>query len=252
MPTEASRIAIPGFELVEELGRGASTAVYRALRDGEEYAVKIQELTTADDPARIGFRREAAILAAIRHPCLAKVFEVGDDGRTSWLAMELIGGRTLAQVIDTDGALSESRVLSVAADVASALDAAHRVGLVHRDVAPRNVVLRSDGRAVLIDFGLATQTGTRQPEDAVIGTVMYSAPEQTGMVRRPVDRRSDLYSLGAVLYECITGVPPFEAEDAGEVVRMHAVSVPREVKELRPDVSPQLGRIIAKLLAKDP
>src|SRR5579871_6159237 len=89
LPTEASKIAIPGFELVEELGRGASTAVYRALRNGEEYAVKIQELSGGDDPARISFRREAAILAAIRHPCLAKVFEVGDDGRTSWLAMEL-------------------------------------------------------------------------------------------------------------------------------------------------------------------
>jgi diguanylate cyclase (GGDEF)-like protein len=252
VPTEASRIAIPGFELVEELGRGASTAVYRALREGEEYAVKIQELSGSDDPARIGFRREAAILAAIRHPCLAKVFEVGDDGRTSWLAMELIGGRTLAQVIDADGALAEARVLSVASDVASALDAAHRVGLVHRDVAPRNIVLRADGRAVLIDFGLATQTGTRQPEDAVVGTVMYSAPEQTGMVRRPVDRRSDLYSLGAILYECVTGAPPFYAEDAGEVVRMHAVTVPQEVKTLRSEISVQLSRIIAKLLAKDP
>ncbi|MGH9169837.1 MAG: diguanylate cyclase [Acidimicrobiales bacterium] len=252
MPTEASRIAIPGFELVEELGRGASTAVYRALRGGEEYAVKIQELNGSDDPARIGFRREAAILAAIRHPCLAKVFEVGDDGRTSWLAMELIGGRTLAELIDTDGALAEAKVLSVAADVASALAAAHRVGLVHRDVAPRNIVLRADGRAVLIDFGLATQTGTRQADDSVVGTVMYSAPEQTGMVRRPVDRRSDLYSLGAILFECVTGSPPFDADDAGEVVRMHAVTVPPEVRTIQPDASIQLSRIVAKLLAKDP
>jgi len=252
VPTEASRIEISGFELVEELGRGASTAVYRALREGEEYAVKIQELSGPDDPARITFRREAAILAAIRHPCLAKVFEVGDDGRISYLAMELIGGRTLAQAIDKEGALPESRVLAIAADVASALEAAHRVGLVHRDVAPRNVVLRPDGRAVLIDFGLATQTGTRQPEDSVIGTVMYSAPEQTGMVRRPVDRRSDLYSLGAVLFECITGVPPFRSEDAGEVVRMHAVTMPAEVRDLHPDASVQLSRIIARLLAKDP
>jgi diguanylate cyclase (GGDEF)-like protein len=226
--------------------------VYRALRDGEEYAVKIQELNGPDDPARIYFRREAAILAAIRHPCLGKVYEVGDDGRISYLVMELIGGRTLAQAVEEEGALPEDRVLSIAADVASALDVAHRVGLVHRDVAPRNIVLRADGRAVLIDFGLATQTGTRQPEDSVIGTVTYSAPEQTGMVRRPVDRRSDLYSLGAVLFECVTGQPPFQADDAGEVVRMHAVTPPAPARALQPNVSVQLSRIIDRLLAKDP
>jgi len=252
VPTEASRIAIPGFELVEELGRGATTAVYRAVREGEEYAVKIQELTGPDDPARLYFRREAAILAAIRHPCLGKVYEVGETGRVSYLAMELIGGRTLDRAVGEEGALPESRVLSVASDVASALDVAHRVGLVHRDVAPRNIVLRADGRAVLIDFGLATQTGTHQPEDSVIGTVLYSAPEQTGMVRRPVDRRSDLYSLGAVLFECVTGRPPFRASNAGEVVRMHAVLAPPDVRSIEPDVSVQLSRIIARLLAKDP
>jgi diguanylate cyclase (GGDEF)-like protein len=252
VPTEASKIAIPGFELVEELGRGATTAVYRAVRDGEDYAVKIQELSGPDDISRLTFRREAAILAAIRHPCLGKVYEVGETNRVSYLAMELIGGRTLAQAIDEEGALPEARVLSLAADVASALDVAHRVGLVHRDVAPRNIVLRSDGRAVLIDFGLATQIGTRQPEDAVIGTVLYSAPEQTGMVRRPVDRRSDLYSLGAVLFECVTGRPPFRAADAGEVVRMHAVQAPPDARALEPNVSVQLSRILARLLAKDP
>ena len=105
MPTDATRIAIPEFELVEELGRGATTAVYRALRAGEEYAVKVKELTGPDDPARINFRREAAILAAIRHPCLGKVYEVGDDGRVAYLVMELIGGQSLAEVIEEEGAL---------------------------------------------------------------------------------------------------------------------------------------------------
>lgn len=252
VPTEASRIAIPGFELVEELGRGATTAVYRAIRRGQEYAVKVQELSGPDDPARLYFRREAAILAAIRHPCLGKVYEVGDNGRVCYLVMELIGGRTLAQAVAEEGALPESRVLSVAADMAAALDVAHRVGLVHRDVGPRNIVLRANGRAVLIDFGLATQTGTNQPEDAVVGTVLYSAPEQTGMVRRPVDRRSDLYSLGAVLFECITGRPPFRSADAGEVVRMHAVRTAPDARAIEPSASVQLSRVIARLLAKDP
>jgi diguanylate cyclase (GGDEF)-like protein len=250
--TDASRIAIPQFEFVEELGRGATTAVYRALRGGEEYAVKVKELSGSDDPARLNFRREAAILAAIRHPCLGKVYEVGDDGRVAFLVMELIGGRTLAQVIDRDGPFAEEQAIDAISDVASALDAAHRVGLVHRDVAPRNVVIRKDGRAVLIDFGLATPTGTRQPDDAVVGTVLYSAPEQTGMMRRPVDRRSDLYSLGAILFECLAGRPPFQAADAGELVRLHAVAPAPDVRAWREDASPQISRIIARLLAKDP
>ncbi len=252
MPTDAIRIAIPEFELVEELGRGATTAVYRALRDGREYAVKLKELTGPDDPARITFRREAAILAALRHPCLGKVYEVGDDGEVAWLAMELIGGRTLAELLGAGTAISEEQAVAIAADVASALDAAHRVGLVHRDVAPRNVVIRQDGRAVLIDFGLATPTGTRQPDDSVVGTVLYSAPEQTGMVHRPVDRRSDLYSLGAVMFECLTGRPPFRAVDVGEVVRLHAVAPLPDLRSLRPDATPEVGRIVARLLAKDP
>ncbi|MHB8245455.1 MAG: diguanylate cyclase [Acidimicrobiales bacterium] len=252
MPKDATGIAIPDFELVEELGRGATTAVYRALRSGGEYAVKVKELTGPDDPARITFRREAAILAALRHPCLGKVHEVGDDGQVAYLVMELIRGRTLAELIEAEGQLSEDQAITVASDVASALTAAHRVGLVHRDVAPRNVVIRDEGRAVLIDFGLATPTGTNQPDDSVIGTVLYSAPEQTGMVRRPVDRRSDLYSLGAVLYECLAGVPPFRAADAGEVVRLHAVAAPPDLRSLREDASPQISRIVDRLLSKDP
>ena len=252
MPTDAARIAIPEFELVEELGRGATTAVYRALRAGREYAVKVKELSGPDDPARFNFRREAAILAAIRHPCLGKVYELGDDGRVAYLVMELIGGQTLAELLASEGALGEPQAIAIVCDVASALDAAHRVGLVHRDVAPRNIVIREDGTAVLIDFGLATPTGTRQPDDAVVGTLLYSAPEQTGMVRRPVDRRSDLYSLGAVLFECLTGRPPFDSADAGEVVRMHAVSFAPDVRSLREGVSPQVSRIVERLLAKDP
>jgi diguanylate cyclase (GGDEF)-like protein len=250
--TDAARIAIPDFELVEELGRGATTAVHRALRGGEEYAVKVKELSGPEDPARLNFRREAAILAAIRHPCLGKVYEVGDTGRVAYLVMELIAGQTLADLIAREGTLGEAQAIAITCDVASALDAAHRVGLVHRDVAPRNIVIRQDGKAVLIDFGLATPTGTRQPEDAVVGTVLYSAPEQTGMMRRPVDRRSDLYSLGSVLFECLTGRPPFPSADAGEVVRMHAVAPPPELRSIRQDASPQISRIVARLLAKDP
>ncbi len=242
---------IPGFELIDELGRGAASAVYRARKEGVDYALKVREVPDGGpDDASKGFRREAAFLAAIRHPCLGSVYEVGEvDGR-AFMVMELIGGRTLADLL-AEGPISEKLALDVISDVASALAATHRVGVVHRDVKPRNIVVGSDGHAKVIDFGLAAPTGVTL-EESVAGTVLYCAPEQTGMVRRPVDGRADLYALGVVLFECIAGRPPFEAAEAGELARLHAVSPAPDLGHLRPGISPGLARIVGRLLAKDP
>ena len=251
MGADTRGISIPGFELVEELGRGARSAVYRARRGGADYAVKVQDLSGPGGAATSqGFRREAAIIAALRHPCLGQVYEVGEAARHAYMVMELIEGRTLADLL-ADGPITETQTVDIASDVASALAAAHRVGVVHRDIKPRNIVVGRDGHAKVIDFGLATPTGVTL-EDTVAGTVLYMAPEQAGMVRRPVDGRSDLYALGAVLFECLAGRPLFEAAEAGEVARLHAVAPAPDLREVRRDVSPGIARIVARLLAKDP
>ncbi|GLZ00470.1 diguanylate cyclase [Actinoplanes sp. NBRC 103695] len=232
------------LEVMSQLGRGAETVVYRVRRHGGEYALKL--LSTADpDQALADVRREAALLGSVGHPLLPRIFEVGRTTAGPYLILEYIDGRPLSQTLRR-GPLAEPEAVRLAIDLVGPLTAAHRAGLVHRDVKPDNVIIEPDGTARLIDFGLAARGGTQ--DDRVAGTPRYSPPEQTGMLKRPVDARSDLYALGALLYEAATGQAPYLAEDAGELIRLHATA-PVPVAR---DVSPTLAGIIATLMAKDP
>ena len=246
----AGELREAGFELGERLGLGAHTAVYRASREGRQYAVKLLRDGADGDAVLRAFRREAAMLASVRHPGLPEVYEVGLAGTRPYLVMELLEGRSLRAALEA-GPLEVAATVTLASQVAEALAAAHRAGLVHRDVKPDNIVFGTDGRARLIDFGLAQAAAGQDPE-LVVGTVRYAAPEQTGMLKRPVDHRSDLYALGVALFECLTGRPPFVSHDAGELVRLNAVAAPPPLEELRGDVPPALAWLVAKLLAKDP
>jgi eukaryotic-like serine/threonine-protein kinase len=246
----AGQLREAGFEMGERLGLGAYTAVYRASREGRRYAVKVLRDGAGGEAVLRAFRREAAMLASVRHPGLPEVYEVGLAGTRPYLVMELLEGRSLRAMLEA-GPLEVAATVTLASQVAEALAAAHRAGLVHRDVKPDNIVFGTDGRARLIDFGLAQAAGGQDPE-LVVGTVRYAAPEQTGMLKRPVDHRSDLYALGVVSFECLTGQPPFVSHDAGELVRLNAVAVPPPIEELRGDVPPALAWLVAKLLAKDP
>jgi eukaryotic-like serine/threonine-protein kinase len=248
-------IVVPGVELAEEIGRGAGTSVFRAVRQGREYAVKVLR-SPGDEQQATSFRREAALLASLDHPGLNRVYEVGEAGGRPYLIMDLIHGRTLTQVL-MEERLSEARVLGVATEVADALTVAHRAGLVHRDVKPDNIMVSGDGdgdgdgRVRVIDLGLAGRA-VDVVSDVAVGTFLYSAPEQTGALRRAVDGRADLYSLGVVVFECLAGSPPFTAADAGALIQMHLATPPPDLRLLRPDVAPALIAIVAKLLAKDP
>lgn len=243
---------LDGLEVLDELGRGALSSVFRARRNGAEYAVKVQRHPSADLQSLRAFHREAAVLAHLHHPGLVEIHAVGEHDGLPHLVMELIDGRTLQAVIDAArGPLPETQVLSFAIDCAGALATAHRAGVVHRDIKPANIIVQPDQRAKLIDFGLVTQAGEQQSADVAIGTLRYSPPEQTGMLKRPVDGRSDLYSFGVVLYEALAGHAPFEVEDVGEMVRLHAVAAP-DLTLLPSTLSPALVRLVGRLLAKDP
>jgi tetratricopeptide (TPR) repeat protein len=242
--------AFPDVDVVEELGRGAGTVVYRVRRQGVEYALKLLTSPEADaDRALAAVRREAALLGCVDHPLLPRIFEVGRVDAGPYLILELIEGGSLSRSLRA-GRFDEARTLRLAIDVVGPLAAAHRAGLVHRDVKPDNVMITPDGTARLIDFGLAARDGAQ--DGAVAGTFVYSAPEQTGMLKRPVDGRSDLYALGALLYECLTGAPPFTSDDAGDLIRLHATAPVPDVRAARPEVSPAFAAVISKLLAKDP
>ncbi|MFB9319248.1 diguanylate cyclase [Cryptosporangium minutisporangium] len=262
---------VPGLVLLGELGRGNDTVVYRARRENSggpatpDYAVKVLGIAASVGAhARQRFRREAAVLACVDHPGVVRVHAVGEvDGRP-YLVMELVEGRSLAEVLH-GGVLSQAEAASLGAAMADALSAAHRVGLVHRDVKPHNIMVRPDGQPMLIDFGLIDfgvgdvtsdpdgYSGlAARPSGSVAGTLAYSSPEQCGLLHRPVDGRSDLYSLGVVLYECVTGRPPFVAADVGELMHLHATAPPPDPRVVRPDLSAGYAAVVARLLAKDP
>jgi diguanylate cyclase (GGDEF)-like protein len=242
--------AFPDLEVVSELGRGAETIVYRVRRQGVDYALKL--LTRVDGDASralTAVRREAALLGCVGHPLLPRIFEVGQVAAGPYLVLEYIDGCPLSETLRI-GRLDEERALQLAIDVVGPLAAAHRTGLVHRDVKPDNIIVGEDGTARLIDFGLVARGGAQ--DDRVAGTLLYSAPEQTGMLKRPVDGRSDLYGLGVLLFESVTGQTPYRSADAGELIRLHATAPIPDTRALRPELSPMFAAIIETLMAKDP
>ena len=263
-------VDLPGFEVLAELGGGAGSTVYRVRRvgvqDDEEYALKL--LHRPLDPAapaagggRSGgdalaaLRREAALLTAVDHPGLPRVHEVGLAERRPYLVMDLVRGTSLADVLSR-GSLSAERVVALTLDVIEPLAAVHARGLVHRDLKPQNIMVLPDGRGRLIDFGLTARGGDDDEGDGetplAVGTLAYSAPEQAGMLKRPVDDRSDLYSLGVIMFEALAGVLPFQSLDVGELLRAHASLPPPDLLTLVPDTPPELAHLVATLLAKDP
>ncbi|WP_229074162.1 diguanylate cyclase [Actinoplanes sp. DH11] len=246
-----TEIALTDLVVGEELGRGAFTMVHRARRGSQEYAVK-RPLSGPDayPGIRAVFRREAAVLACIDDPAVVRVHACGDLDGVPALVLEQIPGGSLADLIAA-GVLAPDRVVEIAARLARALAATHRLGLVHRDIKPGNIMVSGDRPAKLIDFGLAL-LGRQAPVDEAVGTFLYAAPEQSGMLKRPVDGRSDLYSLGVVLFECLTGRLPFESDDVGELLRLHLAAPVPDLVALRPGLDPALVAVVNRLLAKDP
>lgn len=243
---------LAGLTLLDELGHGSASIVHRARRGPSEFAVKVLRDRPERPTDRAVYQREAAVLANVRHPALVRIHAVGElDGRPA-LVMDLVPGETLQALLSRMGPLDEPTAVRIARDAAGALAAAHATGLVHRDVKPANLIVQPDGHAKLIDFGLVARAGTQQSRDVTIGTVRYSPPEQTGLLGRAIDGRSDLYSLGVVLFEMIAGRAPFDAGDVGELARLHAAVVPPNLRDLAPGTSPALAAVAARLLAKDP
>ena len=218
-------------------------------------AVKTLDPRLAEDEAlRIRFRREAVAAAAVAHPNIVATYDTGEDDGVAYIVMELVEGATLRQAIDLHGALPPARAADIAAQVADALAAAHARGLVHRDVKPSNVLVQLDGRVKVTDFGIAKAADQSAEEltrtGSVLGTARYLAPEQ--LEGQPVDERADVYSLGLVLFEMLTGRAPFGAdtEIATAVARLTTPS-PR-VADTRPDIAPGLAHVVDRALARNP
>ncbi|MGX6606614.1 diguanylate cyclase [Micromonosporaceae bacterium Da 78-11] len=253
-PDSGRRAAdLTGLEVQAELGRGAFTTVHQVRHDGQTYALKRPNGDAAGDPDVLaGFQREAALLACVDDPGVGRIHAAGLFEGVPALVLEHIPGGSLADQL-ADGALAPERVVELAAQLARGLAAAHRVGLVHRDVKPGNIMVSPGRSAKLIDFGLALLGAeTEADQDRAVGTFLYTSPEQSGMLKRPVDGRSDLYSLGVVLFECLTGELPFQATDVGELLRLHLAAPVPDLAVLCPGIGLELVTVLGRLLAKDP
>ncbi|MCW2583365.1 MAG: pknB [Klenkia sp.] len=249
------------YEIGGVLGRGGMAEVHRGrdLRLGREVAVKVLRHDLARDPSfQVRFRREAQASASLNHPAIVAVYDTGEDrtttGATPYIVMEYVEGETLRDVLRREGRLSPERAMSLTADISAALDFSHRNGIVHRDVKPGNVMITPQGTVKVMDFGIARavsdSAATMTSTAAVIGTAQYLSPEQAR--GEGVDARSDVYSAGCLLYELVTGAPPFTGDSPVAVAYQHVREDPRTPSSINPEVPPELDAILLKAMSKNP
>ena len=243
------------YALGEVAGRGGMGIVYRASDLVLRRTVAVKVLSAAlveDDSTHVArFEREARAAAALAHPAVVAVYDTGADEATRFIVMEWVSGRSLATILHDRGPFEPAAAIEIAATVADALAAAHAAGIVHRDVKPANVMVAEDGAVKVLDFGIARAldaTGLTHAS-SVLGSAPYMAPEQAR--GEPADERSDIYSLGCLLYALLTGHPPFKGELAA-VVHQHVHLDPRPLREENRRVSPTLEALVMAMLAKSP
>ena len=252
------------YQIGTVIGAGGMGEVYRATdtKLGRDVALKVLPSDMAGDPDRLArFQREARAVAALNHPNVVTLYSVEESDNVHFFTMELIEGQPLDRLISTDG-LAVDRIIEIANALAEALAAAHEKGILHRDLKPANVMVTSEGRVKVLDFGLAKDVSAESSTDAtltsaghtqagiVMGTPAYMSPEQVS--GRTLDHRTDIFSLGVMLYEMTTGRRPFVGTSSAELVSSILRDSPPSVTEVRPELPADIGRVIRRCLEKDP
>ena len=246
------------YEMQQRIGRGGMAEVYLA-RDillDRLVAIKVLFPEYATDPLFVErFRREAQSAANLNHPNIVSVYDWGRSENTYFMAMEYVPGRTLAEALHDVGVISAMKAAEIGIEVAAALSFAHRNNVVHRDIKPGNILIGSSGQLKVADFGIARALGSASDSSltqagAVMGTAAYFSPEQAQGAQP--DPRSDLYSLGVVLYEMVAGRPPFVGDTPLAIAYKQVHEDPTPLHEFAPDVPRAFEAIVARLLTKDP
>ena len=246
------------YRLLRELGSGSFSTVYEALDILEARPVAIKVIDYQGGMERLlRVQQEVAVLARLNHPRILRTFHVGQEEGFAYLVMELVRGRSLASEIKRLGSLEPWPAIEIVGHIAEALAHVHEHGIIHRDIKPSNIMLVENAHEVsakVLDFGLAwmVSMADRFSSQAVVGTFAYMAPEQTGILQIPVDSRADLYSLGVLFYELLTGVLPFQGDEAGNLIHQHVAKMPTAPRKLNAEIPPLLDDIVMMLLRKDP
>lgn len=243
------------YEILEKVGNGGMATVYKAKCHvlNRYVAVKIlKDEFTTDEEFIKRFNTEAQSVASLTHPNIVSVYDVGHEGDLYYIVMELIQGKTLKDIIISDGTLNWKWSINIAIQIASALETAHRNNIIHRDIKPHNIIITEDGIAKVTDFGIAksVSNSTITAFGTTLGSVHYFSPEHArgGFT----DAKSDLYSLGVVLYEMVTGKVPFDADTPVSVALKHMQETPKEPIKLNPGIPLAVNKIIMKAMRKDP
>src|SRR5690606_20366972 len=247
------------YEIRSKIGEGGMGEVYSALDRELDRNVAIKLLPsefTLDADRRSRFRQEAKAVSALNHPNIITIYEIGENEHGSYLATEFVEGRTLREVLKNES-LTLPRILRIIEQAANALVAAHHAGIVHRDIKPENIMVRSDSIVKVLDFGLAKPISPSADDPAenktlpgtVMGSARYMSPEQAR--GRDIDERTDIWSLGVVLYEMLIGSVPFEGETTADTIAAVVYKEPESIGDLLPNLPPELGRIVRKALQKD-
>src|SRR5215468_2525415 len=249
------------YQVGELLGYGGMAEVHkgRDLRLDRDVAIKMLRTDLArDDTFQLRFRREAQNAASLNHPAIVAVYDTGEERASTgeslpYIVMEFVNGRTLKEVLAAECRLIPRRSLEITSDICAALEFSHRHGIIHRDIKPGNVMLTQTGQVKVMDFGiaraLASGAANMTQTSAVIGTAQYLSPEQAR--GEPVDARSDVYATGCVLYELLTGQPPFVGDNPVSVAYQHVREEPRPPSAHNRDVTPDIDAVVLKALAKN-
>ncbi len=251
----SDRILADRYQLLEQIGQGGMAIVYRALdlRTGHSVAVKLLRPDLAQNMEYVNrFQREAQAASKMTHHNIVNLLDVGMDGESRYLVMEFVQGKTLKQLIQENGRIPPDTAISITIRILSALQHAHDNGIIHRDIKPQNILVDETGIVKVADFGIArianTQTLTRS--DIVMGSVHYFSPEQAS--GKATDIRSDIYSVGVVLYEMLTGKLPFDGENQVAIAYQHLHATPTPIVELAPEVSPTVAHVCMVAMSKKP
>ncbi len=250
-------ILMERYRLDERIGEGGMASVYRAmdLRTGHRVAVKFLRQELQDNPEFLDrFRREATAASRMSHHNIVNLLDIGDDPKSPYLVFEFVDGKTLKEIITEHGHLPQGTAVQIAIRILSALRHAHEAGVVHRDIKPQNILVDRQGYIKVSDFGIARMVGANtsdiEKKQGIMGSVHYFSPEQAK--GGTATFASDLYSVGCVLYEMLTGKVPFEGETQVSIAMQHVQAEAQPIRELAKDVSPSVEAVVQKAMAKEP